>query len=244
MSLSNDPGKSLAALPWGIPETAIAAFYALAMAGNGVALMLRPQGATIPTMRQLLPGILLGPLGVVLLLASMRSAMFHVSPKAFLGRTDRPGRLLLKGLVAGLVIFAVVAGLSALAELVAKAMGREIPLQDAVLWLGSSDLSGTVRTVLLLQAALFAPFAEEMLFRGILLSAFERAGRGTIGVLVTSVFFALCHGSTVALLPTAAVGLVSAWFARRTGSLLPSLALHVAFNVANLFLIFLLFLPT
>jgi membrane protease YdiL (CAAX protease family) len=75
----------------------------------------------------------------------------------------------------------------------------------------------------------FAPFVEELAFRGLGFSLLERFGTRTAIVLV-GIAFAVAHGLVQALPLLAAFGAGLAYLRSRTRSLYPCIALHGAFN--------------
>jgi membrane protease YdiL (CAAX protease family) len=91
-------------------------------------------------------------------------------------------------------------------------------------------------------AVLLAPFMEELIFRGVLFSFFEQAGR-TFAVLGTAILFAALHipeywGAWNHVLLVFLVGAVFSLARGLTGSLAPSVILHLAYNaslIAQLF---------
>ena len=82
--------------------------------------------------------------------------------------------------------------------------------------------------------ALFAPFVEEIFFRGFLFQGI-RARYGWIpGMLISSVIFAFAHLDPVALFPTFLLGCVLAFLYQRSNSLWPPVFLHVLVNAFGL----------
>jgi membrane protease YdiL (CAAX protease family) len=81
---------------------------------------------------------------------------------------------------------------------------------------------------------LVAPVAEELVFRGLGFAAL-----GSVAVPVTSLLFALAHGLPSLLVEVAVAGLVLAEIRRRTGSVLPGMGVHMAFNGLALAIAFL-----
>lgn len=80
----------------------------------------------------------------------------------------------------------------------------------------------------------FAPLAEEFIFRGILLQSFiPRYGRNG-SVLLSAALFALSHVFPVRFLGTMAGGMLLGWLAARMGSVWPGVWAH-AFNNAIAF---------
>lgn len=88
-------------------------------------------------------------------------------------------------------------------------------------------------------AVIIAPVAEEFVFRGLIFSAFKKAGWTVSGWLVTSLLFALIHGSAPVFLPLFVFALALTWLYEKTGGLLAPVVAHSAFNAANLGLLYL-----
>ncbi|MET1755751.1 type II CAAX endopeptidase family protein [Novosphingobium sp. RD2P27] len=84
----------------------------------------------------------------------------------------------------------------------------------------------------LLGGALFTPFGEEILFRGVVANALNRYGAWA-GVGLSAVIFGLAHGVSVILPVAIMVGVLSAILFRQTGSVWPSVVLHCTYNGAN-----------
>lgn len=87
--------------------------------------------------------------------------------------------------------------------------------------------------VLLVTGALFTPFGEEALFRGVIANMLNRFGRWP-GVVGSAAVFAAAHGFSVILLDAFMVGLLTGFLFRRTNSLWPGLLLHVVYNGSHL----------
>jgi membrane protease YdiL (CAAX protease family) len=88
----------------------------------------------------------------------------------------------------------------------------------------------------------FAPFLEELLFRGFLFRVLEQTAGVSVAILVTAVLFALLHvpqlwGSWAGMLLIFAVGFILSTLRARTGSLIPTVIVHTAYN-GMLFLAF------
>ena len=76
---------------------------------------------------------------------------------------------------------------------------------------------------------LLAPFYEELLFRGALLSNARRIGSWT-AVFAVGISFGLWHGSYSQILYAAVMGTCAAFLVEKTGSLFSSLLLHICIN--------------
>lgn len=121
--------------------------------------------------------------------------------------------------------------------------GLNLVIQFAYLsWFNSHDPQGLLHAAAqggafpfltsLLGGALFTPFGEEILFRGVFANALNRYGT-FMGVVVSSVIFGLAHGVSVILPVAIMVGLLSALLFRATGSVWPCVVLHCIYNGAN-----------
>jgi hypothetical protein len=82
-------------------------------------------------------------------------------------------------------------------------------------------------------AVLFAPFAEEYLFRGLLYRALDREWGGWRAVLGSAAFFAIYH-SPFSWVPVGLVGIANALLFKKTGRLAPAVILHMVYNAVVL----------
>ena len=80
---------------------------------------------------------------------------------------------------------------------------------------------------------LLGPLTEELLYRGAGISLLRPYGVAT-AVIATAVLFGLAHGLLLSLGAFVLFGLVTALLRIRTGSIYPSLAVHVAFNALGM----------
>ena len=79
-------------------------------------------------------------------------------------------------------------------------------------------------------AVLFAPFAEEYLFRGLLFRALDREWGGWKAILGSAAFFTV-YQPTLAWIPVFTLGVLNAALFKKSGRLLPAIALHMAYNL-------------
>ena len=86
--------------------------------------------------------------------------------------------------------------------------------------------------------ALVAPFAEELLFRGLGFSLLLRMGQWPT-IITIGIAFGLYHGLVEALPELALFGCVLAWLRARTGSVFPGMLAHATFNTVGLLSVFL-----
>ena len=106
-------------------------------------------------------------------------------------------------------------------------LGVQLQPQEVMLRL---DATGGTFFLTFFSAAIFAPFAEEIFFRGFLYGGL-RARIGSLGAMVIStVFFTALHFSLDAFIPILVLGFCLAWLYERTGSLYPGILLHASNN--------------
>ena len=84
--------------------------------------------------------------------------------------------------------------------------------------------------IMVLASVVAAPIAEEIIFRGLILSRLKRAMPGWLAVVLSALVFGLCHGQPVWMAYAFVLGLFFGLMAHRSGSILPSLLAHFIFN--------------
>ncbi len=84
----------------------------------------------------------------------------------------------------------------------------------------------------LLHIALVPAFAEEILFRGYILRAFEKSGGIIMAIIFSSLVFALFHLQLTNLLPLATLGAMMAVLTWLSGSIWPAVVAHFVNNGA------------
>jgi membrane protease YdiL (CAAX protease family) len=86
--------------------------------------------------------------------------------------------------------------------------------------------------------ALVAPFAEELLFRGLGFSLLRPLLGEWPTIIAIGVSFGLYHGLVEALPELALFGCALAWLRARTGSVYPGMLAHATFNTVGLLSVF------
>jgi sodium transport system permease protein len=81
-----------------------------------------------------------------------------------------------------------------------------------------------------LMAAVVAPLCEELAFRGFILSGFRHLGRRWMAIVLASVFFGVTHGIVQQSVFTCLLGMLIAYVAVQTGSILPGILFHMTHN--------------
>ena len=82
-------------------------------------------------------------------------------------------------------------------------------------------------------AVVFAPFAEEYLFRGLLFRALDREWGGWKAVAGSAALFAIYHPA-LSWVPVALLGAANSILFKKTGRLAPAVVLHMVYNAVVL----------
>lgn len=98
-----------------------------------------------------------------------------------------------------------------------------------------TEIFATIETIGFLPSivlmGVIAPFSEELLFRGVLLSAFARHLSFTFANLLQASLFALVHGEVLLAPFFLGLGLVAGWTVKRSGGLRAAILLHMVNNL-------------
>ncbi len=95
---------------------------------------------------------------------------------------------------------------------------------------GSASLGGAELVMYVVYTVLLAPITEEIAFRGAVLTALSQRGR-LVSAAISAALFAAYHMSLAQLPYTFVLGVFLALLARRSGSLLPCILVHMANNL-------------
>ncbi|EJV58163.1 hypothetical protein IEO_04609 [Bacillus wiedmannii] len=96
--------------------------------------------------------------------------------------------------------------------------------------LGSLGIQNSIQSIIyVLSVAIITPIKEEILFRGILYRFLEKKYNFLVGNIISSFIFGILHGG---LLITATImGMVFAMLYKKTQSIIPSIILHIVWNL-------------
>lgn len=138
------------------------------------------------------------------------------------------------GFWAYLSILPILALIGALLGLFRKSLLPEQEIYNLLMGLTSLPIS----LLFLLVVGLVAPLLEEVIFRGFLFGTLRNSFGPWRSMVYSSLLFAALHQSLVAFLPIFFLAMVLAYLYEKTGSLWPSIILHMTNNtVATLFAI-------
>ena len=86
----------------------------------------------------------------------------------------------------------------------------------------------------LIAKGLCAPISEELTFRGLMLSRFNKALPKWVGILLSSVIFGLVHGQILWFVYATILGIILCLIAIRTNSILSTMIIHSLFNLGGI----------
>ena len=143
-----------------------------------------------------------------------------------------------RDIVAGLAVLAVALIAAAVLYLVLSPVVWPLSsVRDALLWVGAdggrlADADPILFILAAGRAAVVAPFAEELWFRGALFGWVRRWVPAYATTLITATLFALAHPLPVLWPGAFAFGIGAAWFRERSDSVTPFVIMHIINNVA------------
>jgi membrane protease YdiL (CAAX protease family) len=154
---------------------------------------------------------------------------------------ERIWRQLLYGAVAGLILVPAVGLISGGIEVILReAVGHRVTTPEQV----APGLSPLAKGYLVLLAVAIAPISEELFFRGVLFRTVRDRHGFWPAALASAIPFGLVHyvpspaiDAFVLQLTMVFTGIGLAWIYERRGTILASMAAHVAFNVVGLVVI-------
>lgn len=141
------------------------------------------------------------------------------------------------GALANMIILLIIETIAALMEgTSASDVSSSIPVTTAApeagnpLWLD---------VLIYCYICLLGPILEELIFRGVLLEGLRKYGNA-FGIILSSILFGLMHQNFAQCLPAFCMGLVWATIAIKSGSLLPSMFMHILNNTLSAILMVML----
>jgi membrane protease YdiL (CAAX protease family)/NAD-dependent dihydropyrimidine dehydrogenase PreA subunit len=154
---------------------------------------------------------------------------------------SRTGAIDRSSLVSGVLVVLLLTGTRVagwIYGVVAMALGWHPPEQaNAQLTdVFGSGAIGLALTVVLV--VLVGPLIEEMIFRGLLLGAFESRWRTWVAILAQAGLFAVYHFTAWLLVPTFLLGIAAGWLASGRRTLWPAVVLHVLYNAVPVVIAF------
>lgn len=151
-------------------------------------------------------------------------AICMVLPVAFLLAKDATE------LLAIIAILAELKGYARLAGALVPEPQAAVKMLQVAMPIGQTIVFGFV-------TVLVAPFAEELIFRGIFYPTFKQSGFPRLALWGTSLIFAAIHLNLTAFIPLMFLALVLTLLYEKTENLIAPIVTHVMFNAVNFYLI-------
>jgi membrane protease YdiL (CAAX protease family) len=216
---------------WRISDALLAVFVGL-VAALVAALVLGPDPDALAIFAVLVPAQTLGTLGTVAVIARNRPT-WRAPLSWGWDRTDWIGILIGAGLQIGLSVIAY--------WLVVELFGGEPPTQDVV-EAAAEAISGPERLLVFVGVVMLGPFAEEVVFRGILLGALRQRRTDRSAIVISAAAFAALHlmdpNAVLAVPFLFVLGLVMGSAVVTTGRLARAVAIHAGFNLVSVLALF------
>lgn len=87
--------------------------------------------------------------------------------------------------------------------------------------------------VAVIYTVIVAPICEELVFRGLMLSALKGKAPKWAGIVAVAIVFGLIHSFPIGFIYAFSLGLLLGWLYYFTGSLIPCIIVHSLFNATN-----------
>ncbi len=142
-------------------------------------------------------------------------------------------RYLPRGILLYLLALPFIVGAGQLVEYTTRALNG-IPQHQEVVTRFMEEKSTVAITSMLLFAALFGPFTEEVLFRGFLQPALREAMGTWKAIFLSALLFASVHLNIYVFLQIFLLGLILAYLFEKTGTLLAPIFVHMLHNTTTL----------
>lgn len=226
----------LSAVPWTIPD----ALYVLLLSTVAIyiiggLILASVQGVLEPSQSEAL-ALPLTSLILVGITTGYVRLRYKGATGLLFGTASPSWRAAGYGVAGGLAAVGVIAlGLGTLLDLIVRSMGERLPeVQETFRQLAGND---EVAPALVLGAVAVAPVAEELLYRGMLFTAFRRRLALWPALGLSGLVFGMSHwettleGSLLVLLIVVPLGMFLAWLYERTGTLLVPILAHATFNL-------------
>lgn len=178
------------------------------------------------------------PTAFAIALTARRCAESRCTPKSLFGISN-PVQEILRGLFLGIAFVPPAVALSYATGWTITALTGELPEPQALMQaLQLDETPRVLAAAALINAVTLVPLAEEILYRGVLITVIKRKRNTAVAVIITAFFFSLLHVSPVHIPSLTLIGIGFAYAYLASGSLLTSIAMHASFNAVNLLLVF------
>lgn len=230
-----------AQIEWGILDVAkviilfafIGTVFSLFEAVLLRALNLRQQDERLDMILQTLLGDILGLLFIlyfVIVRHKQKIESLGLSVKKFFINVGA-------GFTGYVAFFPVLAGIFLSVLWVADALKYQPP-PEPIMDLFFEETRSRLLVVLTILVSCIGPAIEEVFFRGFLYNAIKKKSRPIFAMLISAALFSALHTNVLGFLPIMALGVLLAYLYEKSGSLIPSITVHVFHNSMLTLLIF------
>ena len=143
----------------------------------------------------------------------------------------------------GIAIYSYIGFLPVLAVIFLAVMGAAkifnyTPPPEAIYELIFKEQRPFLLIIISVLISLIGPIVEEVFFRGFLYGALRKSFGISRAILFSAIFFSLLHTNVLGFIPIVALGMFLAYLREKTGSLVPSITVHIIHNTALASLMF------
>ena len=85
----------------------------------------------------------------------------------------------------------------------------------------------------ILCVGIVGPFAEEVLFRGLILGGLSRTCNKWLAIIASAIVFGVVHGHPIGIIYATCLGLLLGWIYLKTGSLISVTLFHIIYNLLS-----------
>ena len=85
---------------------------------------------------------------------------------------------------------------------------------------------------------LISPVAEEVIFRGLMLTTLKKAMNPWVAIVLSSLVFGIVHGNPIGIIYATGMGILMGWIYHRTGSIVACSLFHMIYNLTSLFAVY------
>lgn len=141
-------------------------------------------------------------------------------------RAEKPTRIILYGVLGGIILFGMVVTAGVIIELIFPFKPTLQPFAKLVL--EAKDFSDLI--VLLFMGSVLAPIGEEIYFRGMVYPVFKERWGLLAGMIISGIFFGLLHFDVLRFFPLFLGGVGLAYIYEKSNSLFSCMLAHGLWN--------------
>jgi len=180
---------------------------------------------------------------VVVPLTLLCNALFLLGTAVFYNRSKTylsfANRMKVRPLNSKAVPFIICLGVSAMFT-VNLVLGL-IPFPESWMEMLSDNSDMITSASMLMQVVcvgLISPIAEEVIFRGLMLTTLKKSMHPWVAIVLSSIVFGVVHGNPIGIIYATGMGILMGWLFHKTKSIVASCIFHMIYNLVSLFAIY------